>query len=149
MVIYKNDVLCVKSNDKSLLPIGIINENSKYKYVDDYGFKECGMMRYYLSRYEENDIREVISYDIGNYVLIWDFDCKQVNSSLLVNNNLYLVREQNLIWNMKEAVGYDDTCVGVNVLSSNTFYFATFSGLGFKIKVDNDKVIFIEKNITK
>ena len=50
---------------------------------------------------------------------------------------------------MKDTVGYTDTCVKLSVLSEDTFYFVTFAGLGFTMKVVGDNVECIKKRITK
>lgn len=40
---------------------------------------------------------------------------------------------------MKDTVGYTDTCIGVSQLPNDCFYFVTFRGLGFTMKVlDNN-----------
>ncbi|MBQ8798469.1 MAG: hypothetical protein IJZ55_02765 [Lachnospiraceae bacterium] len=86
-----------------------------------------------------------MEYIIQDKKLIWDFDEAESNATKLRDNNLFIEG----IWNMKDTVGYTDTCVGVSMLSDDTFYFITFRGLGFTMRVAGDNVEFIKKQITK
>lgn len=86
-----------------------------------------------------------MNYFLNGKNLIWNFDKNETDAKKLENNNLYI---ENL-WNMKDTVGYTDTCVGVTILSENKFYFVTFMGLGFTMQICNDKVICLKKQITK
>ena len=86
-----------------------------------------------------------MNYFLNGKNLIWNFYKNETDAKKLENNNLYI---ENL-WNMKDTVGYTDTCVGVTILSENKFYFVTFMGLGFTMQICNDKVICLKKQITK
>ena len=50
---------------------------------------------------------------------------------------------------MRDVVGYDDCCVGVYRLSENEFYFVTFLGLGYTMRIEDNTVTCIKKTITK
>lgn len=50
---------------------------------------------------------------------------------------------------MIDTVGYIDTCVGLSILSDDSFYFVTFCGLGFTMRVVGDNIECIKKEITK
>lgn len=80
-------------------------------------------------------------------VRIWFWDDKERDASKLYLNNLS-VRDDNdqELWNMKEAVGYDDVCVGCSLLE-NTFTFVTFSGIRYTIDLQRFQVL--RKQITK
>ncbi len=86
-----------------------------------------------------------MEYIIQNKKLIWNFNKAECNAAKLKDNNLFIEG----IWNMKDTVGYTDTCVGVSILSDDTFYFVTFCGLGFTMRLVGDKVECIKKQITK
>ena len=86
-----------------------------------------------------------MEYTIQNQTLIWDFDKVESNAAKLKDNNLYIEG----IWNMKDTVGYADVCVSVSILSDDTFYFVTFCGLGFTMKLVGNSVECTKKQITK
>ena len=88
-----------------------------------------------------------MEYNVNGKKLVWDHDKSNINidASKLKDNNLYI----DNIWNMKDTVGYTDTCVGVSILADDTFYFVTFCGLGFTMKVLENTVECIKKQITK
>lgn len=86
-----------------------------------------------------------MEYIIQGKRLIWEFDKKESAASCLTENNLYIED----VWNMKDTVGYTDTCVSVSVLSGDSFYFVTFRGLGFTMKIVGEKVDCVSKHITK
>ena len=86
-----------------------------------------------------------MNYFLNGKNLIWNFDKNETNNKKLENNNLYIED----LWNMKDTVGYADSCVGVSILSDNKFYFVTFMGLGFTMQICDDKVICLKKQITK
>ena len=77
-------------------------------------------------------------YNLNSYILKWDNDPFKTN-------NLYI----DEVWNMKDTLGYEDSCVLVNIIDGNTFRFTTFNGLSFLMKVNNNEVICIEKKETK
>lgn len=83
-------------------------------------------------------------FSIENKKLVWDFD-ENKDASKLLENNLYIEN----IWNMKDTVGYTDTCVSVSILSDHTFYFITFNGLGFTMEIKGNEIKCIQKQITK
>lgn len=84
-----------------------------------------------------------MEYIIQDKTLIWDFDKTESNASKLKDNNLFI----DGIWNMKDTVGYTDTCVNLLILSDDSFYFVTFCGLGFTMRVVGDSVECIERHI--
>lgn len=84
-------------------------------------------------------------YKIKDCILVWDWDETVRKASEFKLDNLYI----DDIWNMKDTVGYSDTCVMVNVLSEDTFYFATFGGLGFHMQYLHYKIVCLRKQITK
>ena len=86
-----------------------------------------------------------MEYLINGKKLIWDFDNTESNASKLKDNNLFI----DGIWNMKDTIGYTDTCVGLSILSDDSFYFITFYGLGFTMRVNDGNVECIKKQITK
>lgn len=86
-----------------------------------------------------------MEYYINNKKLIWDFDSTNSSGHKLKDNNLYI---ENM-WNMKDTVGYDDSCVGVHLVSDDTFYFVTFWGLGFTMQISENEVTCIKKQVTK
>lgn len=86
-----------------------------------------------------------MEYIIKDKKLIWDFDKAESNASKFKDNNLYIEG----IWNMIDTVGYIDTCVGLSILSDDSFYFVTFCGLGFTMRVVGDNIECIKKKITK
>ena len=89
-----------------------------------------------------------MEYIINGKKLVWDYydyDKTSIDASRLKDNNLHI----DNIWNMKDTVGYTDTCVGVSILDDDTFYFVTFCGLGFTMKVLENTVECIKKQITK
>ena len=77
-------------------------------------------------------------YNLNSYILKWDNDPFKTN-------NLYIDK----VWNMKDTVGYEDSCVLVNIIDGNTFRFTAFNGLSFLMKVNDNEVICIEKKETK
>ena len=86
-----------------------------------------------------------MEYIVNRKKLVWDHDQTNNDASKMKDNNLYI----DGIWNMKDSVGYTDTCVGVTQLTEDSFYFVTFCGLGFTMKVLEEKVECIKKQITK
>ena len=50
---------------------------------------------------------------------------------------------------MKDTIGYTDTCVGLSILSDDSFYFVTFCGLGFTMRVNDGNIECIKMQITK
>lgn len=50
---------------------------------------------------------------------------------------------------MQDVIGYEDACIGVTCLSDDTFYFVTFSGIGYTIQICRNSVICLKKKITK
>ena len=89
-----------------------------------------------------------MTFIIDNAELVWDYD-KTTNAANISDNNLKLVRSSEVLWNMRETVGYDDCCVGVHQLSDSEFYFVTFMGLGFTMRVEGNAVICVKKVFTK
>ena len=77
-------------------------------------------------------------YNLNSYILKWDNDPFKTN-------NLYI----DEVWNMKDTVGYEDSCVLVNIIDENSFRFTTFNGLSLLMKVNDNEVICIEKKETK
>lgn len=59
-----------------------------------------------------------MEYNLDGKRLIWNFS-NESNCSSLEDNNLFVEN----IWNMKDTVGYTDSCVMLKVLSTDTFYF--------------------------
>lgn len=88
-------------------------------------------------------------FQLNNAKLVWDFDESNTNAAEIPDNNLRLVKNSEALWNMRDIVGYDDCCVGVHQLSENEFYFVTFLGLGFTMRIEDHKVTCIKKTITK
>lgn len=86
-----------------------------------------------------------MEYSVRNKKLIWDFDEKERNAAKLKENNLYIPD----IWNMKDTVGRSDVCVGVTIISEDTFYFVTFQGMGYTMTVNDTGIICSKKQITK
>lgn len=68
-------------------------------------------------------------YKLKDCILTWD-DEAEGKASDLKCDNLYI----DGIWNMRDTVGYLDTCVMLKILSKDTFYFVTFNGLGFRMQ---------------
>ena len=81
--------------------------------------------------------------------LVWEFDENNTNAAEISDNNLKLVKNSEILWNMRDIVGYDDCCVGVHLLSKNEFYFVTFNGLGFTMRVEGNEVTCVKSVITK
>lgn len=81
-----------------------------------------------------------MEYMVGRKILTWEHTATDP-----AENNLYIKG----IWNMKDTVGYTDTCVAVSVISDDIFYFVTFNGLGFTMQVVDNEVRCIKKQITK
>lgn len=86
-----------------------------------------------------------MEYTVHNKKLIWEFDPNESSATKLKENNLYIPD----VWYMQETVGYSDACVGVSILSEDTFYFVTFQGLGFTMTVTDSGINCIKKQITK
>ena len=87
-----------------------------------------------------------MEYTVNGKKLVWDYDdTSNIDASRLKVDNLYI----DHIWNIKDTVGYTDVCVGVSILADDCFYFVTFCGLGFTMKVLENKVECIKKQITK
>ncbi|WP_028042986.1 hypothetical protein [Candidatus Stoquefichus massiliensis] len=86
-----------------------------------------------------------MNYRLKDCILVWDYDETITKACNLKLNNLYI----DGIWNMKDTVGYSDTCVGFHMLSEDTYYFITFNGIGFLMKYINHKVECLQKQITK
>lgn len=86
-----------------------------------------------------------MEYIINGKKLVWDHDQTNNDACKYKDNNLYI----DGIWNMQDTVGYTDTCVSVTQLTEDSFYFVTFCGLGFTMKVLEEKVECIKKQITK
>ena len=88
-------------------------------------------------------------FSLGNTELVWEFDPNNTNAAEIPDNNLKLVKNSATLWNMRDIVGYDDCCVSVHRLSENEFYFVTFLGLGFTMRIEDHTVTCIKKTITK
>lgn len=86
-----------------------------------------------------------MEYVLQNKTVIWEFGKNESDASKLKEDNLFIEG----IWNMKDTVGYTDTCVGLSVLSEDTFYFITFRGLGFTMRIVGDEVMCIKSQIMK
>ena len=86
-----------------------------------------------------------MQYLLNGRTLVWDFDESVSNAARLKDNNLFI----EPIWNMRDTVGYVDTCVGVSILSEDSFYFVTFCGLGFTMQVCRDTVVCLKRQVTK
>lgn len=86
-----------------------------------------------------------MEYVLQSKTLVWDFDKTESHAAKLKDNNLFIEG----IWNMKDTVGYTDTCVSVSILSEDTFYFVTFCGLGFTMKLVGNTIECVKKQITK
>ena len=86
---------------------------------------------------------------LDNADLVWDFDENNTNAALIPDNNLRLMKKSGILWNMRDTVGYDDCCVAAGQLSENEFYFITFMGLRFTMRVEDNAVICINTAITK
>ena len=82
---------------------------------------------------------------INGQKLVWNFDKSETNAANLPENNLYIKN----VWNMKETVGHSDVCVECKALSEDTFVFWTFNCLRFTMKIANETVICLEKQIAK
>lgn len=85
-----------------------------------------------------------MEYNLVGKRLIWNFN-NESNSCSLKDNNLYIEN----IWNMEDTVGYTDSCIMLKILSTDTFYFATFNGLGFTMQYNGSGLICVRKRITK
>lgn len=86
-----------------------------------------------------------MEYLVHNKKLIWDFDEEERNVAEIKENNLYIPD----IWNMKDTVGRSDACVGLTIISEDTFYFVTFQGMGYTMTVKDTGIICNKKQITK
>lgn len=151
LVIYRDDIIC-KTVGEGLLPIEWAREDHKYGHWEEYGFKEYGMMRYCLSNYRSEDLREGITYNFCEMVLFWDFDSNEHNAAKLRADNLYLVKDTipfDVIWTMKEVVNWKDTCTGVDIVSPDSFYFTTFACVGFTMKWIDGKLVCEKKVFTR
>jgi len=60
-------------------------------------------------------------------------------------DNLYI---ENL-WNMKDTVGHEDSCVLLKIIDDETFRFTTFSGISYTMKLTGKNIECIERKITK
>lgn len=89
-----------------------------------------------------------VCFDLKGKTLLWDFDEYETNAARLMDDNLYLIDNMTVKWNMKDIVGYTDTCVGVSLISTDTFSFATFNGLRFIMKIENEEIKCMKKEIT-
>lgn len=88
-------------------------------------------------------------FRLENAELVWDFDESNTNAAEIPDNNLRLVNNSETLWNMRDTVGYDDCCVAAGQLSENEFYFITFMGLRFNMRVEDNAVTCIKTTITK
>lgn len=87
-----------------------------------------------------------MEYTVGGKKLVWNFtQADGGNAAKLQENNLYIEG----FWNMKDTVGRNETCVMLNILSEDTFYFVIFAGLGYTMQVKANEVICLGKQITK
>lgn len=107
-----------------------------------YQYSKC---KNYLKKIRETERTQMMEYTIQGRRLVWEYDAAIQDASKLKDNNLYIEG----VWNMKDTVGYTDTCVGLSVVSKDCFYFVTFGGVGFTMKVADGKVECIKKQITK
>ena len=88
-------------------------------------------------------------FRLGAAELVWDFDENNTNAAEIPDNNLRLMINSVTVWNMRDTVGYDDCCVAAGQLSENEFYFITFMGLRFTMRVEDNAVTCVKSNITK
>ncbi|MEG0367193.1 MAG: hypothetical protein RR585_10180 [Coprobacillus sp.] len=87
-------------------------------------------------------------YQFNNKIIVWFYDLHNHQASELYLNNLFVCDcSYHVLWNMKDAIGYDDTCVLFRVVNEESFYFSIFMGLGFTIDIHNFSII--SKIITK
>lgn len=86
-------------------------------------------------------------YDLGRYVLSWDWDPDEQNAGNLKENNLYI----DGIWNMRDTVTAKrpDTCVGLQIIDDKTFSFTTFLGMKYVMTVVGGRVDLISKMCVK
>lgn len=87
-------------------------------------------------------------YIIGDKRIIWFWDEDNHSVKELKVNNL-CIYDSNYkeLWNMRQILICDDSCVGVRLLENNLMYFGTFYGLGFTINLEDYSVA--KKVITK
>ena len=90
-----------------------------------------------------------MAFQLVNAVLVWDFDENNTNAAEIPDNNLKLMINSVTVWNMRDTVGYDDCCVAMGILSENEFYFITFMGLRFTMRLEDNAVACIKTAITK
>ena len=88
-------------------------------------------------------------FQFDNAALVWDFDESNTNAAEIPDNNLRLVKNSEVLWNMRDTVGYDDCCVAAGQLSEIEFYFITFMGLRFTMRYEGSAVTCVRSAITK
>lgn len=77
-----------------------------------------------------------MKYKIKDKELVWNED--------LSDNNLYIEG----LWNMKETVGHDECCVLLRMIDDDSFYFATYNGMGYTMKLE-EELKCIKKQMTR
>ena len=86
-------------------------------------------------------------YELGDYILSWEWDPDEQNAANLKENNLYI----DGIWNMRDTVvaNRPDTCVGLQIIDDKSFSFTTFWGMKYNMNITGGKVEMISKMCVK
>jgi len=87
-------------------------------------------------------------YKLLDYELIWDYEpsgSESLDASRLKDNNLSIKG----LWNMKETVGFVDSCVKLVIISEDTFCFWTFNCMMYKMQIKGNQVVCLSKQLSK
>ena len=79
-------------------------------------------------------------FTVNSRTVVWFFDEEEHDASKLLPDNLFVTDERgNELWNMREAVGREDTCVLLRI-EGEKFYFTTFNGFSAWVNVNTLEV---------
>ena len=68
------------------------------------------------------------TYSLNNKTVILDLDDDIKDASLIISNNLKVIDNGKIVWELDEAIK-NDACVQLNIISDEEIEFITFNGL--------------------
>lgn len=99
-----------------------------------------------MYRYGKNMITKH-DYNLGEYVLSWDWDPDEQDAGNLKENNLYI----DGVWNMRDTVVAQrpDSCVGLQIIDDKSFCFTTFLGMKYNMIISDGRVELLSRMCVK
>ncbi len=68
------------------------------------------------------------TYSLNNKTVVLDLDDDIKDASLIISNNLKVIDNGKIVWELDEAIK-NDACVQLNIISDEEIEFITFNGL--------------------